>query len=122
MKDIVSFAFKVLWIVNFIFYVIIFAFSRSISAFVTVVLSSLILLCILYSLLSLLKFALKGKINFGYFLIHNFAIAGLILFSGFIFKFYKREFLYLIYALISYPLFIVISFIIAYTYKTLSRK
>ncbi|WP_039763959.1 hypothetical protein [Caldicellulosiruptor sp. F32] len=122
MKDIVNLALKVLWGINLIFCVMVFAYSKSIAVFLIVLGSSLILLFILYSLLLLLKSAIKGKTNFVYLLLHSFAVVALIVFSTFIFRFYKGGDVYLVWTLVNYPLFLTVSYAVAYTYKTLSRK
>ncbi|AZT90278.1 hypothetical protein ELD05_06265 [Caldicellulosiruptor changbaiensis] len=122
MKDIVNLALKVLWGINLIFCVMVFAYSKSIAVFIIVLGSSVVLLFILYSLLLLLKSALRGKINFIYLLLHSLAVVVLILLSAFIFKFYNVRFVYFLWTLISYPLIFIVSYVVAYIYKTSSRK
>lgn len=122
MKDILNLALKVLWGIDLIFCVLVFAYSKSISVFMIVLGGSLVFLFILYSLLLLLKSALKGKINFVYLLLHSLALMTLILLYTFIFKFYKVGFVYLLWILIGYPLFITVSYCVAFLYKILSRK
>jgi len=122
MKDIVNLALKVVCSLNLTFCLVVFVYSKSIAVFMIMLGSSLILLFILYSLLLLLKSSVKGKVNFVYLLFHSLAVVALVLLCAFVFKFYKERFVYLLWILIGYPLFLIVSYIVTYLYKTLSRK
>ncbi len=122
MKEIVNLSLKVVCGISFSFCVMVFAYSKSADVFMIVLGSSIVLLFILYSLLLLLKSALRGKINFIYLLLHSLAVVILILLSAFIFKFHNVRFVYFLWTLISYPLIFIVSYVVAYIYKTSSRK
>ena len=122
MKDIVNLALKVVCSLNLTFCLVVFVYSKSIAVFMIMLGSSLILLFILYSLLLLLKSSVKGKVNFVYLLFHSLAVVALVLLYAFVFKFYKERFVYLLWILIGYPLFLIVSYIVTYLYKTIFTK